>query len=340
MELHLPELFQEIKKIGTVKTVVLQIPEGLKQQTTEIAEAFQKEGLESITVMDPCYGACDLADDKAKLFGADLLVHFGHAKMLFSGQKVIYWPIEYEITREMLDNFQKKMNAFLSKKENSGIKKIGIYATIQFSNTLKLVQTELHKIGVEGIIGMGDLKDGQVLGCDVSAKKELEDKVDLNIYFGDGLFHALAIAFASKKPTYLFDPFTFELKGLEKEKELFLRQRSALIARAMDAKTFGIIVCSKKGQFRKASALKLKKLIESKGKKATLLLMDYVRPDYLIGVQADAFVNTACSRIATDDWKSYPKPMLTPIEVEIIMGEKTWEQYAFDEIKHYAGKVE
>ena len=31
---------------------------------------------------DPCYGACDLATAEAESLGADLIVHFGHAKLL------------------------------------------------------------------------------------------------------------------------------------------------------------------------------------------------------------------------------------------------------------------
>ena len=51
------------------------------------------------------------------------------------------------------------------------------------------------------------------------------------------------------------------------------------------------------------------------------------------GDPVDAFVNTACPRIAIDDSVKYAKPLLTPFELEVILGEKQWEEgYQFDEI--------
>jgi 2-(3-amino-3-carboxypropyl)histidine synthase len=46
----------------------------------------------------------------------------------------------------------------------------------------------------------------------------------------------------------------------------------------------------------------------------------------------DAWVNTACPRIATDDAAKYPVPMLTPPELEVVLGERAWDHYVFDEI--------
>ncbi|MBI4043612.1 MAG: diphthamide biosynthesis enzyme Dph2 [Candidatus Diapherotrites archaeon] len=336
MELHLEELWKEAQKLKP-RHALLQIPEGLKAQATEIAGFFEGKGVTCTLLMDPCYGACDLADDKAKTLGADLLIHFGHSKMLHTGMRVIYWPIEYEVKKQMVQGLG---NALSTLKKEKGIHTFGLYAAIQFSEKLKEIAKTLESQNLHCLVGQGDLFEGQLLGCDVSTRKTVEEKADANVYFGDGLFHALAIAFASTKPTYLYDPFTNEFKSLEKEKETFLRQRFALIAKAKDAKTFGIILSTKRGQLRKALALKLKALAEKHGKKALLLGMDYVKPEHVLGVKVDALVNTACSRLATDDWLHFPKPLLTPLELEIVLGEKDGSAYQFDEIKHYAGKVE
>ena len=44
-------------------------------------------------------------------------------------------------------------------------------------------------------------------------------------------------------------------------------------------------------------------------------------------------VNTACPMIAIDDAIKYAKPMITPYELEVVLGEKKWEDgYQFDEI--------
>ncbi|MCK5310177.1 MAG: diphthamide synthesis protein, partial [Thermoplasmata archaeon] len=46
----------------------------------------------------------------------------------------------------------------------------------------------------------------------------------------------------------------------------------------------------------------------------------------------DAWISTACPRLAIDDYSTYEKPILTPIELEILLGKRAWEEYAFDEI--------
>jgi len=48
--------------------VLLQIPEGLKHRAKELAQALErKSGAQVITLLDPNYGSCDIADDKAIL---------------------------------------------------------------------------------------------------------------------------------------------------------------------------------------------------------------------------------------------------------------------------------
>ncbi len=79
-------------------------------------------------------------------------------------------------------------------------------------------------------------------------------------------------------------------------------------------------------------ALEVKRLLESEGRKGYLLLMDFVGPEFLRGYRVDAFVNTACPRIAIDDSAQYDKPMLTPKELEIALERKEWGRYELDEI--------
>ncbi|MEK6970590.1 MAG: diphthamide biosynthesis enzyme Dph2 [archaeon] len=331
---HLEELLTEVIP-RKPKMVLLQIPEGLKSNVTEIEDTFTHAGVPTITMLDPSFGACDIADHQAQLLGCDLVIHFGHSKMIHTGIPVIYWPVEYPLEEKMIPGC---VNALRHESFFNDHKRIGIYVTIQFHRHLKTIKEELEKQGYEIHVGMGDLKDGQILGCDVSARREIEADVDANLYFGDGYFHALAISFASQKPTYQYNPFTLELEDLKKYKEKYLRQRFGLIAKARDAKSFAIILCTKKGQLRKALGMRLKEQLEADGKKVYLVGMEFVNPTSLIGVKVDAYINTACSRIATDDFERYDKPMLTPIEAEILLGKRTIENYVFDEIKHLGNK--
>ena len=64
--------------------------------------------------------------------------------------------------------------------------------------------------------------------------------------------------------------------------------------------------------------------------KIVLTQMNFTQIDFY---PVDVFVNTACPRIAIDDAVKYAKPMITPYELEVVLGEKKWEDgYKFDEI--------
>jgi len=112
-----------------------------------------------------------------------------------------------------------------------------------------------------------------------------------------------------------------------------LRQRMGLIFAVDNAKNFGILIGEKPGQMRRNLAIRMKNLLKKHGKKGYLLALDHVGPDLIDFYPVDAFVNTACPRIAIDDAVKYAKPLITPFELEVSLGEKSWEHgYQFDEI--------
>ncbi|MDP2908786.1 MAG: diphthamide synthesis protein [Nanoarchaeota archaeon] len=74
--LELERAVSEIKK-QKAKVVCIQLPEGLKQKATEIADRLKKETDAKILIWaGTCYGACDVPDLK----GIDLLIQWGHAE--------------------------------------------------------------------------------------------------------------------------------------------------------------------------------------------------------------------------------------------------------------------
>jgi len=108
-----------------------------------------------------------------------------------------------------------------------------------------------------------------------------------------------------------------------------MKQRYAVMAKAMDAKKWGIIIGMKSGQQRLELAKHLKELAGD----AVLISIKEVTPERLLAFKVDAFVSTACPRIAIDEVGRFPAPVLTPVEFEMIKGLRKWEDLAFDEIK-------
>jgi len=317
-----------IVKGKEAKKVIIQLPEGLKTRATELAEEIEnRTGAKAIVMVDPCYGACDIAMDELEEFNADLIIHFGHTEML-EFKNTIYVPVKYSFSKNLLKKLVKEAAKKLEKEE---FKKIGIVSTTQFLEHLPEVKKELEAKRFTVKMEKGDrTQAGQVLGCDVIAAKKLKGKVDAFIYFGDGLFHPLGVSFVSDKPIYLVNPFNETVKKFdENEKEKFLRKRMGIIAKAMNAQTYGILVSSKIGQLMLDRALKLKQLIESKGKRAYLLAGDLLKEDRLEGMGIDCFVNTACPRIAIDDAMKWKKPLISAAELEIVLEKKGIEEFKF-----------
>ena len=77
-------------------------------------------------------------------------------------------------------------------------------------------------------------------------------------------------------------------------------------------------------------AERLKSALESDGRTAVLVLFNEVRPDLVNYMGFDALVNTACSRLPYDDWDRFKVPILSPQEVDVLLGKLKWDDYAID----------
>ena len=318
---EIQRILDEIER-RKAKTVVIQLPEGLKKEAVRVAQELEQKGnVRAVVSADPCYGACDLLD-----FRGDLLIHFGHAPMPHLPDDDILF-IELSSDLDVMPLLEKALPDLK--------KSVSITAAIQYIPILPAVKAFLEQNGLKVHVGEGDSRiayPGQVLGCNFSAPKAVAENVEQIVHIGEGNFHPLGIAMATGKDVIVIDPEMNEIRDIAEFKDRILRQRHAVITDLKSASTFGILVSSKIGQNRFGLALKMKDFLESKGKKAVIFNLDNLNPDYLIGLEVDAFVSVACPRIAIDDFSLYRKPIITPIEAEIVFGVRTWEDYALDEI--------
>lgn len=325
-EFDIKKVIETIKQFDA-EVVGLQFPEGLKVHATKIARQIEDEtGSTVIISADPCYGACDAADVDMRDV-SDLLIHFGHTAL----------PIEYDLpvifveTKSDMD----VKGALISAVELLGAyKRIGLVTTAQHLHLLPEMENFLEENGKEVVMkeGAGTQK-GQILGCNFSAIKDLD--ADAFLYVGSGNFHTLGIKLFTDKPVVIADPYINEARDIDEFADRIMRIRFARIAKAMDAESFGIIVSSKKGQSRMELAKVLKKMIHKEKKEAFILIMDDVSPELLTPfMNIEVFIMTACPRIAIDDANMYKKPLLTPQELEIVLGKRDWEDYEMDEIEY------
>lgn len=319
-DLDLERAVEIIGKSG-VKRVGLQAPEGLKRILPGLAEEIEKlTGAEVIISGDPCYGACDL--DLALLDEVDLMLHLGHAELGEGWDKVLFLEARMpQSLREVVENAVPLLRS----------KRVGVTTTIQHVHKLPEALAVLKEHGIEGLVGPAEGRircPGQVLGCCYSAARAVD--VDEYLFVGTGKFHPLGIALATGRRVVVADPVTGEISEIDTEP--MLRRRFGAISRAVEAKRFAILVSKKPGQRRIELARRLKALGEARGKDMFLVYLDNIEPDRLLNLGAEAAVSTACPRVALDDAARYKIPILTPPEFEVLVGERRWEEYGFDEI--------
>jgi len=312
---------QEIMRLGA-KRVLLQMPQGLKSHAIKIAKKVEACGAIAIISVAPCYGACDIALSESQELDADLIVHFGHAKMV-KQRKIPALYIEAK-TSVAVDVATLKALPLLA-----NYKRIGLATSVQHLETLNQATQSLSDAGKDVIIGdAGQLEyAGQVIGCNYSNVKTIADRVDAYLFIGGGIFHALGIVLATSKPTIIADPYDNRAFTITNEAQQLLKQRFASIRDAKKAKTFGVLVGLKPGQNHFDSAMKVKTIAEEHGLSAFLLAGKELIPENLLDFPAfEAYVNTACPRISLDSPGKFQKPILTVNEFMVVCGEVSWQQ--------------
>lgn len=302
------------------RVLQLQFPEGLKRYGPGVAKRIKERV--NVTVLlsgNPCYGACDLDYNSE----ADLLVHFGHAEIPgLAARRVCFVEVRSEV--DVIPTVNDALALITGQR-------VGIVTNVQHVHKLDSVRRHLESAGLQCSIGSGDGRvkyRGQVLGCNYSSARAID--VDEYLYVGSGTFHALGVALATGKRVIIADPFL--RKTSVADVELIMKQRYALVAKAMDAHTFCVLVGTKAGQQRFHLAYKLVEEAIERGYDAYTVTINEVSPWTLYQFPAEAYVNTACPRIAIDDITLFKAPMLTPIEFEMVIGRRDLSGYALDEI--------
>ena len=312
------------------RVVGVQLPEGLKRHASALASLIEGQtGAVVVVSADPCYGACDLAEEAFAPLGVELVVHYGHDEL---GEVERRIPTVFVEARARLDP-EAALRAAVPLLPKGG--RVGLLATAQHREALGAARSALEAAGMTPVVGQGGRRlafPGQVLGCDLSAARAVGGQVDAFLVLGGGNFHAAGVALATGRPVVVADVETGTAGRADGARDATLRARAAAIARARDARTFGILVGSKPGQRRWELALRLREQLLAAGKAPVLLSVRELAPERMLALGLDAYVSTACPRIAVDDQAAYPRPMLTPQEVRIALGLERWEDYRLDEI--------
>ncbi|CAL3972047.1 unnamed protein product [Diplocarpon coronariae] len=315
------EIHKTIHRIRTNMStkVALQMPEGLLLFATTISDILTQfcPGIETLIMGDVTYGACCIDDYTARALGCDLLIHYAHSCLIpvdVTTIKTLYVFVDISIdTAHLLSTLEKNFP--------SG-KSIAIVGTIQFNATLHGVREPLEKAGYKLLIPqISPLSKGEILGC---TSPRLTSEVDIILYLGDGRFHLeSAMIHNPMIPAYRYDPYSRKLtRETYDHKEMHTLRREAITA-AKSAKKWGLILGSLGRQGNPHTMALIEKKLEDHGISYINLLLSEIFPGKLALMDdVECWVQVACPRLSIDWGYAFPRPLLTPYESLIVLGEK------------------
>ena len=188
-------------------------------------------------------------------------------------------------------------------------KELALFTTVQYMDSFEPIKAQLEKAGIKVhvIDGKHTKYSGQILGCET-----IKSDVPAFLYVGDGLFHPQALMMQNEKPVFAYDPRSETLVIIdEKDIEKTKKKIKGAILKFLTANEIGVIITTKPGQNRRKDAEKLKQMIEAKGKTCYFFLCDNVDFSQLENFPfVEVWVNTACPRIAIDEYEKFNKPVI------------------------------
>jgi 2-(3-amino-3-carboxypropyl)histidine synthase len=297
----------EILEAKRPKVVLVNAPGGLLRQTKDLMErAKAKYGVTSIISGDSCFGICDTADDEVEKLQADLAFHIGH-------NAAVAEVGEYTYLIDAVDDVDFSEVVETAVKVLAPYRRLGLATFSQHLHQLSPVKEKLESKGFQVHVGRGNnlMLEGQVFGCDFSSSYPMRDDVDAFALLGESEFHAVGLALATGKPTFMLDPYTNE--AIDMQEAVEERRKRAILAvyKARDARVFGVITGLKEGQKMLGRSRWIAQRLEMNGRKVVQLAMRDVTPERLAPHrEIEAFVQTACPRISIDGF-TFERPVLS-----------------------------
>jgi 2-(3-amino-3-carboxypropyl)histidine synthase len=297
----------EIIETKKPKVILVNAPGGLLRQTKVLMERVKERyGVTSIMSGDSCFGICDTVDDEVVNLQADIALHIGHnaAVTEVGGYTYLIDAVDDVDFDEVVETASRVLAPY---------RRIGLATFSQHLHQLGPVKEKFESKGFQVRIGRGNnlMLEGQIFGCDFSTSYPSREDVDAFALLGESEFHAVGLALATGKPTYMLDPYMNEVTDMKEAAEERRKRAILAVYKARDAQVFGVITGLKEGQKMLGRSNWIAKRLEMNGRKVVRLAMREVTPERLAPHrEIEAFVQTACPRISIDGF-TFDRPVLS-----------------------------
>ncbi|WCJ18456.1 2-(3-amino-3-carboxypropyl)histidine synthase subunit 1 [Euphorbia peplus] len=308
---------------SSAKRIALQLPEGLLMYSLILSDIFTAfaDVTHCFVLGDVTYGACCIDDLSALALGADLLIHYGHSCLVpIDNTKIpcVYVFVDIKINVERLVS---------TIKLNLGeCERVILAGTIQFGSGIREAKPELERLGFEVLIPQSKpLSAGEVLGCTAPTMRLIGGfSGTVAVFVADGRFHLEAFMIANPGiRVFRYDPYMGKLFLEEYDQKGMKETRKRAIERAKEARNWGVVLGTLGRQGNPRILDRLEKKMREKGLVNTVFLMSEISP-VRIGLfedSIDAWIQIACPRLSIDWGEAFKKPLLTPFEAEIALGD-------------------
>ena len=329
-DLQIDEIRKRVEE-KNYKSILIQMPEGMLDEPLQNILDHLSKHVQIFISGDPSFGVCDLAVDLAEKMNCDMLVHFGHSDFGFQHRvkearnrsiEVMLVPAYFNPPTPL--NF----SSIKSKLDDLDWKTVQLSATVQHLISLKKLQSFLEEEGFITIIS----NTGQILGCHINNLKSQSESIDGLVSLHAGFFHTHGIILNSDKTLIQFDPYSEEIILHDiSERNHILQQRFTILEKAKKAGRWGIIGSSKLGQYNHRMISRIEELLKKDDKIPTIVVAENINPQNMANFHwIDAWVVTACPRIAIDDKIRYSTPVITFREFLYLAKEISWDDLLKD----------
>lgn len=321
------------------------MPEGLLVYAPIISDIIEQFcGVQTLIMGDVTYGACCIDDFTARSLGCDFLIHYAHSCLVpveVTGIKVLYVFVTIDIdTDHLLGTLKHHFPAG---------SRLAMVSTIQFNPTLHYIHKQLENWGITVLTPqIMPLSKGEVLGC-TSARLKKNDKTkkgdgiqddswDAIVYLGDGRFHLeSAMIHNPEIPAYKYDPYSRKFTIEEYDFKELDDIRHEAIDEARGAKKVGLILGSLGRQGNPVTLDMLYNKLTERGIEVVTVVLSEILPTKLAMFQdVDFWVQVACPRLSIDWGYAFPKPLLTPYETMVALGEdRDWKDLGYYPMDYY-----
>ncbi|RPA87323.1 diphthamide biosynthesis protein 1 [Ascobolus immersus RN42] len=302
------------------KRIGLQLPEGLLLFACTISDILTQfcPGIETVIMGDVTYGACCIDDYTARALGCDLLVHYAHSCLI--PVDVTQIRTLYVFVTITIDTSH--FVSTLSRNFTPG-KTIAIVGTIQFNSTIHKVKADLTAAGFEIVIPQAmPLSKGEILGC--TSPQLDEKKIDALLYLGDGRFHLESAMIQNPNiPSYRYDPYSRKFTREHYDHKEMHDLRLTAISQAKKATKWGLILGTLGRQGNPNTLVKIEEKLKALGLDYVVVLLSEIFPGKLARfTDVEAWVQVACPRLSIDWGYAFERPLLSPYEALIALGER------------------